>query len=336
MTGLAAGVTSGAVVFEAASVPGGICASYYVRPGAEAIAHEAPLDGEAYRFEIGGGHWIFGADTIIRRFLNNHVTLNQHERLSSVYFHNKNLSVPYPLQNHLRYLDDQCVSQALKEITQPQKSFSTMRDWLEANFGPTLCELFFFPFHEYYTAGLYPRIAPQDAYKSPVNLTDVIHGAFSDVTPVGYNTSFFYPASDLIDLARQLAVCCTIQYEKRAIAIDPHARQITFSDGSRVEYETLISTLPLNVMLKLTGISLDIQPDPCTSVLVVNIGAVNGAVCPKDHWLYNPDSCSVFIAWDFTAMLMCRFYRNQTGKSAIALRCMWNGLSRRGRAWQRK
>ena len=33
MTGLAAGMTSGGPVYEASNAPGGICSSYYVRPG---------------------------------------------------------------------------------------------------------------------------------------------------------------------------------------------------------------------------------------------------------------------------------------------------------------
>jgi len=290
MTGLAAGLVSGFPIFEATSAPGGICASYYLRPGEQAATPEASPDGEAYRFEIGGGHWIFGADTLVQRFLQYHVDLKQHHRTSSVYFLEKQRYVPYPLQNHLRYLGSEIASHALKDMVQPPSTFSTMREWLIVNFGPTLCELFFFPFHESYTAGLYSRIAPQDTYKSPVNLEDVIHGAFSDVTPVGYNMSFFYPVSDLSTLVRELAAHCTIYYKKRAIAIDPHAKHVQFSDGSHVSYDTLISTLPLHIMLRITGISLDIPEDPWTSVLVLNIGAVKGAKCPGDHWLYIPDS----------------------------------------------
>ncbi len=62
VTGLAAGYASGLPVYEAASAPGGICSSYYVRPGSTQRLSQAPADGEAYRFEIGGGHWIFGGD----------------------------------------------------------------------------------------------------------------------------------------------------------------------------------------------------------------------------------------------------------------------------------
>ena len=62
MTGLAAGVVSQLPVYEAQNVPGGICSSYYLAKGIEEPLFKAPDDQEAYRFEIGGGHWIFGGD----------------------------------------------------------------------------------------------------------------------------------------------------------------------------------------------------------------------------------------------------------------------------------
>lgn len=52
VTGLSAGLKIGLPVFEAMSDPGGICSSYYVRPGESTRLAEAPVDGEAYRFEI--------------------------------------------------------------------------------------------------------------------------------------------------------------------------------------------------------------------------------------------------------------------------------------------
>ena len=55
VTGLAAGYASGWPVYEAADAPGGICSSYYVRPGSQERLRQAPADDEAYRFEVGGG-----------------------------------------------------------------------------------------------------------------------------------------------------------------------------------------------------------------------------------------------------------------------------------------
>ena len=294
MTGLAAGLASGLPVFEGTHVPGGICASYYIRPNDAERLLECPSDGEAYRFEIGGGHWIFGGDSAIRQFINRLTPLKNHERKSSVYFQEHRLSVPYPLQNHLRCLGTDIASRALAEMAHPQHSFRSMREWLEACFGPTLCQRFFFPFHERYTAGLYTTIAPQDAYKSPVNLSLAIQGALQKVPAVGYNATFRYPYSDLSTLARGMAQHCTVHYGKRVIRVDVHEKIVYFADGTEIPYKTIISTLPLNTMLTMTNMQLDATADPFTSVLVLNIGALKGRYCPDDHWLYTSDARSGF------------------------------------------
>jgi hypothetical protein len=78
------------------------------------------------------------------------------------------------------------------------------------------------------------------------------------------------------------------------VRIDPHKKELAFADGSGANYEQLISTLPLNRMLDLTGLNADEPADPFTSVLVLNIGGVRGPKCPSDHWLYNPDTKSGF------------------------------------------
>ena len=294
MTGLAAGVASGLPVYEAIETPGGICSSYYVRPGEGQRLATAPSDGEAYRFEVGGGHWIFGGDPTVVQFMKNLVPLKSYHRKSSVYFREQNLYVPYPLQNFLRYLDPAIASQALAEMAQPAPPFRTMKEWLRASFGPTLCDLFFDPFHNLYTAGLYEKIAPQDAYKSPVNLAQAIQGALQETTAVGYNVTFLYPVEGLNTLAQRMAEQCKLHYGKRVVKIDGPGREVYFADGSSAGYETLISTLPLNRMMELTGLVGEAVPDPYTSVLVLNIGAVRGAACPEDQWLYNPDAASGF------------------------------------------
>jgi protoporphyrinogen oxidase len=161
------------------------------------------------------------------------------------------------------------------------------------SFGPTLCELFFYPFHQLYTSGLFKQIAPGD-YKSPVDLSVAIRGAFNQATPVGYNVTYVYPEEGLNTLARRMAGFCDIRYGKTIVRIDTSKRELHFSDGSDLSYGSLISTLPLDKMLSLTGLHVDVEPDPYTSVLVLNIGAVKGDRCPSDHWLYVADSLSKF------------------------------------------
>jgi protoporphyrinogen oxidase len=290
MTGLAAGFVSGLTVFEANNMPGGICSSYYIRSGEKVRLSVPPDDGEAYRFEFGGGHWIFGFDKELLQFLDRFVSSKEYSRCSSVYFRNSRTYVPYPIQNSLRYLGSEIAESALAEIAVQPDSFDTMKEWLTQYFGPTLCDLFFYPFHELYTAGLYDRINPQDAYKSPVDLSLAIKGASGEISQAGYNVSFVYPVEGLNTLALRISDKCDIRYNKRVVKIDPHNKELFFDDSSSILYDRLISTLPLNKIIAMSGIEISAEPDPYTSVLVLNIGGKRGGQCPDDHWIYIPDA----------------------------------------------
>lgn len=295
MTGMATGIVSEAPIYEAADAPGGICSSYYMSAGGDAPLPQPPPDGEAYRFEIGGGHWIFGGDPAIIHFIRSLVPIQSHSRRSSVYFRSRSLSVPYPLQNHLRCLGSEISLMALQEMAlaghiRPR----TMREWLDQSFGTTLTGLFFGPFHERYTAGLWRDIAPQDDYKSPATLFLSLQGAIKEAPPVGYNTTFIYPIDGLDALSRRMAEKCRIRYGKKAIHIDVCGRRIHFADGSSSHYDKLVSTLPLNQTLTLAGLNVEAPVDPHTSVLVLNIGAVRMPGCPNDHWLYTHENRSGF------------------------------------------
>jgi protoporphyrinogen oxidase len=294
MTGLAAGISSGHPVLEASSRPGGICSSYYVRPGETERLSQRPEDGEAYRFEIGGGHWIFGGDPTVLHFARRLAPMCEYERSSAIYFAAEDRYAPYPIQNHLRYLGEDIAARALKELVGQPNGAVTMKDWLAQSFGPTLCELFFYPFHERYTSGLYETIAPQDAYKSPVNISLAIDGAFRRVDPVGYNVTFLYPQDGLDNLARRMAEQCDIRYDSKIVHIDVRAKELHLADGTVLPYRRLVSTLPLNTALEMSDTTTDARPDPHTSVLVLNIGATRGERCPDEHWFYNPDAASGF------------------------------------------
>jgi protoporphyrinogen oxidase len=321
MTGLAAGIASGLPVVEAAASPGGICLSYRMRPGDREPLPDSNADQETYRFENGGGHWIFGGDPAVLQFIERLVPVKRYARRSSVYFPDTASYVPYPLQNHLRYLDKTLAVAALGEMSRPALTGTTMADWVSGNFGETLSQLFFTPFHELYTAGLYRSIAPQDSYKSPVNLRLALQGALDDAPAVGYNTTFIYPEGGLNLLAQRMAARCDVAYGRRVVKFDTEARTVGFADGSEQPYDRLLSTLPLNQALQMAGLSTAERADPYTSVLVVNIGAVRGDRCPDDHWLYIPFSDAGFHRVGFYSNVDRRFLpasaRDAGGKVSI-------------------
>ncbi len=258
----------------------------------------APADGEAYRFEIGGGHWIFGMDNEVRRFLRPFADMKETERRCSVFFSKKDLLVPYPLQYNTHLLGAKTRKKILDELScfdKAGKDFNsvTLKEWLLGNFGQTLCELFFWPFNKLYTDGLYDKIAPQDNYKTPVN-TGLIKSAPGKNLLLGYNAVFSYPGQGLDVLIDRMAKKCDITYQKRVTKIDIVKKKVYFNDAKAVKYNKLYSTIPLNRMMELTGLKVEAEPDPYTSVLVLNIAGVPGKRVPCDHWLFIPDSDSGF------------------------------------------
>jgi protoporphyrinogen oxidase len=152
VTGLAAGMASGLPVLEAAEHPGGVCCSYYLVPGSDRPLPGPPDDDTAYRFEIGGGHWLFGGEPTVLRFIASLGPVRRYERRSAVYFPSTRQNVPYPIQNHLRFFDRPVIDAALEEMARPSQPASTMAGWLVGSFGKTLNRIFFAPFHDLYTA----------------------------------------------------------------------------------------------------------------------------------------------------------------------------------------
>lgn len=294
MSGLGAGRSLRAPVYEATDRPGGVCCSTYVT--AEGVPRD-PLHedvSDCFRFEPAGGHWLFVPDDASLDTLRPYARFRSYVRRAAVYFASTGQTVPFPLQEHLHHLPEPLRRQILSEILAPSDPHAppphTFRAWLLAYFGPTLCGLFFFPFNERYTAGLLDQIAPQDAYKSPIRRERILAGASAPTAATGYNATFHYPEGGLDHLVRALAAGLDIHYHHRVRQVDPARRTIHFEDGTERPYRRLVSSLPLARMLAIAGLPAD--PDPATAVLVVNIAAERGPACPHEHWLYVPDARS--------------------------------------------
>lgn len=295
MSGLAAAIASGGEVYEAAARPGGLCATYYLVPGENRRRGDA--HDRAYRFEIGGGHWIWGCEGLVERFVSSLVTLKSYARRAGVYIAPGGTRAPFPLQHHLGALGKQVAARALAEIVERAArpgSGETMRACLEGHFGPTLLEVFFASFQSRYTAGLWEEIAPEDAGKAPLNLRQVIGGALGVAPVCGYNATFQYPEQGLGALAEAMARRCQVKFRQPVVAIDAAAHRLRCAGGSSRRYQVMLSTLPLRRTVELAGVRVAAPPDPYVSVLVLNLGGSRGRNCPREHWMYVADSRSGF------------------------------------------
>jgi protoporphyrinogen oxidase len=251
ITGLTAGIKTGYPVYEETEEAGGLCRSY---------------NKNGYRFEKGGGHWIFG-DGKEMDFLRIYSKFNKYERDAGVYYNQKFNS---PIQDNFAIIDI------------PKKG--TLKDWLLNNFSNEMCRLFFNPFNNKYTCGLYQDIVQDDANKSPTD------GRI-------YNGEFYYPQAGTTSLIENIADECDIHYNKKAISLNLKKKHVIFSDGTVIKYNKLISTIPLKNLLTLAGIeATDLIK---TSIHLTNIGAERGHKCPHNHWLYIPDETVPFFRVGF-------------------------------------
>lgn len=252
-TGLAAGIKSGFPIYESKEHAGGICRTYYK---------------DGFSFEVGGGHWIFGKGKGLE-YIKNLVPLKEYIRDASVYFHHR---FPYPIQTTAQ----QAIS--TKE--------GTLKHWLANNFSQSECNLFFFPFNEKYTCGLYEEVIQDDTFKTP------------PAGSQGYVAKFHYPIGGLDTLIDKMAGMANVQYNKTVKAIDTINKKIFFDDKTIETYDKLISTMPLDRLLYRCG-RWNHSPLPYTSVIVFNIGAEMAHNTPKEHWLYVPFCKSNFFRIQF-------------------------------------
>ena len=219
-----------------------------------------PADGEAYRFEIGGGHWIFGGDrrrARADRRAGAVRTLRAPRRGATSAATRR--SVPYPLQDHLDALGARRGRAGRADELGDAAARPTARDdgasGCAPTFGPTLCDASSARSTSATRRGCYERIAPQDAYKSPTHREPA---ARPRATPAAATTSLRLPGRRARRArpgdGRPRATCATA---KRVVAHRCRpARRCGSPTALSAGYDALLSTLPLDVALALAGIDV--------------------------------------------------------------------------------
>lgn len=244
-TGMAAGIKTGWPVYEATDKPGGICRNY---------------EKEGFTFSNGGPHWVFGKGKGLD-YIKTLTDLNTYQRKASIYY---NVQFPYPIQDYA-------------EMQQEPKK-GTFQGWLGKNFSKELNNMFFYPFNDKYTAGLYRDTVQIDDYKTPTR------------GGTGTVVEFHDPVIGLTELVDRMADKNDIRYNKRVKSIDVDSKTVFFEDEA-IDYDKIVSSIPLNQMMAMCGKTVEL---PYTSVLVINIGAEKAECTPTDHWVYVPFCTSGF------------------------------------------
>lgn len=226
------------------------------------------------------------------------------ERKARVY--SKGVYTAYPFQANTHGLPaavvSECVLGFLEALRRRESSSArafNLREWILLTFGDGIARHFMLPYNEkLYRQDLTTLDGETTSWSIPQpTLQEVVQGALgSEVRGLGYNPSFLYPKRGGIDvIPRALADRGgDLRLGTTVRRIDPVARRAELDGGHMVAYERLISTIPLDALLRM----LDPAPDPmlreassrlrAVRVININLGIDRAGVLPG-HWIYFPE-----------------------------------------------
>ena len=220
----------------------------------------------------------------------------------------------HPVQLHLHGLPEDVIVKVIADFVEerqaPERPVKNYADWLLASFGRTFAESFPMQYTRKYhtttaenmsTDWLGPRI-----YRP--SLEEVLRGALSASAPhVHYITHFRYPSNGgFTSYLTKFVPLGNLKLNHELIAIDPHTRQVSFSNGMITDYDALISSIPLPDLVRMIkGAPDDVveaaEALACSTCVLVNIG-VNRQDLSSAHmtYFYDEDVCFTRLGFPHT------------------------------------
>lgn len=223
------------------------------------------VDEKGFTWDIGGhvqfSHYEY-FDRAMVDFLGEDGWLH-HQRESWVWMRDR--FVPYPFQNNIRRLPaedlDKCL-QGLVEITRsPKPKPGNFGEWIDATFGGGLAEVFMRPYN-FKVWGYAPELMNSVWVGERVAVTDLGRVLSNlvfekDDLSWGPNNTFQFPKKG--GTGAIWRACASrlpedrLKYRTRVTAIDLDRHEVSTSTGEVLGYDHLISTLPLDELVRLSG-----------------------------------------------------------------------------------
>jgi protoporphyrinogen oxidase len=269
-------------------------------------------DDAGFTWDLGGhvlfSHWKY-FDRLLEQALGDQWV--EHQREAWVWMRDR--WIPYPFQNNIWRLPDdelvRCLTGLVEshcaELDGAPKDFA---DWLLRSFGQGLCDTFMYPYNtkvwayppsQLGTGWMGDRVATVDLARI---ITNVVRR--KDDVSWGPNAVFRFPLRGGTG-AIWTSIASQLPYEKlnlctRVCSIDTAAKRVLCEDGSSVAYDRLISTIPLDQLLRmLTDCRELTQLAPKfvhSSSHIVGVGFAGKppADLATKCWMYFPESDTPF------------------------------------------
>lgn len=233
------------VLFERESYAGGLAASF--------------VDDMGFTWDI-GGHILFSHyqefDRMLKETCGDDLLYHQRKTFIKVV----DSLVPYPFQNNLRYLPKDEAFEALSGLRSASGGNSSMPfdKWMDKTFGSGIVRQFMHPYNSKVWATDPSQMASQWIAErvSVINFDQALQSVLleQDGSDWGPNNTFMYPLrGGTGEVFRRLANRLPkerLHYNTGVVHLDLKRRIVTLNNGSEVQYNSLINTMPLNELIK--------------------------------------------------------------------------------------
>ena len=284
-------------MFEKEPHPGGLASSF--------------VDDNGFTWDVGGhvqfSHYSY-FDDVMDQLLGEEWLL--HEREAWVWMRER--FIPYPFQNNIRHLPPDEMRDCLRGLISTVRNRSEsapahFEEWIQRSFGEGIAKSFMLPYNfkvwayrpaEMACHWMGDRVAQIDLERIVFN---ILEGR--DDISWGPNNLFRFPLrGGTGEIWRRLAGTLpggALALGKSVAGVDAKHKRIRFTDGSVEDYDVLISSIPLDLLVCRSDLD---HLKPLTGKLrysgthIVGIG-LKGAPGPhlkKKCWMYFPESNAPF------------------------------------------
>lgn len=265
------------------------------------------VDFKNCRFDL-APHLLHLKNPYVRELVFNTLGLKveSHVRKAHIYYDNE--IIPYPFELNLLNLSEQTKADCIKgleEVTHFTKDEEnemrkgSYKDYVLKAFGSGIANHYLLPYNrKIWDTDPADMTCEFMSHLITADKDQIIKNASQPNTDkFGYNTEFYYPViKGIQDLADVFANKLTnIQLNTTVEYFDTANKTLHLNTGEKVQYKELISTAPLQHIVKNSDLdALKPLADELvyTSVYTVNI-VIKGTV-PDTHWMYFPDKSLSF------------------------------------------
>lgn len=252
-----------------------------------------------YIWDYAGHFFHFSTDEFKKKFLDSVDPDNiKYKEKDTKIIYKGNL-IDYPFQTNIHQLEKQEFIDCLYDLfhREEKADYDSFLDMLYGKFGVSIVEKFLKPYNEkLYAVDL--KTLDKDAmgrFFPYADIPAIIDNMKANKDNMSYNNSFLYPkngAGSFIQILYDSLDASKILLNSAVVKIDSRNKVAELEDGSRINYEYLINTSPLNHFLEYfegTEFKNIRESLSYNKVLVFNLGFNKKSKYTKEHWMYVPD-----------------------------------------------